>query len=116
MPEAAEPATRALRIDGFVRPFTERQVWSKGVFMVLGDLHGWTATTSALQAFLTCTCRLTPLVPPHRLLPCQVRDLLSETGQVLALWMPSIKTHAYCVFETKAQAEATRRVSTAAAA
>lgn len=44
-------------------------------------------------------------------LPPQVRDLLSETGQVLALWMPSIKTHAYCVFETKAQAEATRRVS-----
>lgn len=26
VPEAAEPATRALRIDGFVRPFTERQV------------------------------------------------------------------------------------------
>lgn len=40
----------------------------------------------------------------------QVRELLSETGEVKALWMPSIKTHCYVVFETKAQAEATRRV------
>ena len=53
VPEAAEPATRALRIDGFVRPFTERQVWSKAVFMVFGVLHSWTATLPALQAFLT---------------------------------------------------------------
>ena len=27
VPAAGEPATRALRIDGFVRPFHERQVW-----------------------------------------------------------------------------------------
>lgn len=65
VPAATEPATRALRIDGFVRPFTERQV----------------------------------------------RELLSETGQVLALWMPSIKTHCYAVFESKAQAEETRRAT-----
>jgi hypothetical protein len=44
----------------------------------------------------------------------QVRQLLSETGQVVAMWMPSIKTHCYAVFETKAQAEATRRVGWAA--
>ncbi len=31
VPEAGEPATRALRIDGFVRPFTERQVGSQRV-------------------------------------------------------------------------------------
>ncbi|KAL4444627.1 hypothetical protein ABPG77_002444 [Micractinium sp. CCAP 211/92] len=65
VPAAGEPATRALRIDGFVRPFHERQV----------------------------------------------RELLSETGEVKALWMPSIKTHCYVVFETKAQAEATRRAT-----
>ncbi|KAL4427699.1 hypothetical protein ABPG75_001788 [Micractinium tetrahymenae] len=65
VPEASEPATRALRIDGFVRPFHERQV----------------------------------------------RELLGETGEVKALWMPSIKTHCYVVFETKAQAEATRRAT-----
>ncbi|EFN59666.1 hypothetical protein CHLNCDRAFT_56500 [Chlorella variabilis] len=65
VPVAGEPATRALRIDGFVRPFTERQV----------------------------------------------RELLSETGQVLALWMPSIKTHCYAVFESKAQAEETRKAT-----
>lgn len=45
------------------------------------------------------------------LLAClQVRELLGETGQVLALWMPSIKTHCYAVFESKAQAEETRKV------
>ncbi|KAI3429480.1 hypothetical protein D9Q98_005571 [Chlorella vulgaris] len=65
VPEASEPATRALRIDGFVRPFQERQV----------------------------------------------RELLGETGQVLALWMPSIKTHCYAVFESKAQAEETRKAT-----
>ena len=43
------------------------------------------------------------------LLPLQVRELLNETGQVVALWMPSIKTHCYAVMES--QAEATRRVS-----
>lgn len=49
-----------------------------------------------------------PAPPPPPL--AQVRELLSETGEVKALWMPSIKTHCYVVFETKAQAEATRRV------
>ena len=43
-------------------------------------------------------------------LPLQVRELLNETGQVLALWMPAIKTHCYAVLESQAQAEATRRV------
>ncbi|KAL6780388.1 hypothetical protein ACKKBF_B13345 [Auxenochlorella protothecoides x Auxenochlorella symbiontica] len=53
--------TRALRIDGFVRPFTERAV----------------------------------------------RELLDPTGAELkALWMPSIKTHCYSVFASKAAAAA----------
>ena len=42
--------------------------------------------------------------------PLQVRELLGETGQVVAMWMPSIKTHCYAVMETKQQAEDTRRV------
>ncbi len=49
-------------------------------------------------------------MPMLRTRCAQVRELLSETGEVKALWMPSIKTHCYVVFETKAQAEATRRV------
>lgn len=54
------PASRALRVDGFVRPFTLNQA----------------------------------------------RDLLSQSGTVLAMWMPNIKNLAYVVFATVAQAEA----------
>lgn len=129
MPEAEEPATRALRIDGFVRPFTERQVWACGKgagssFWGKGPCGGWHGCPSWI--WLLLQCHVSTAILPHLLtrplevcfcvlLPSiQVRELLSETGQVLALWMPSIKTHAYCVFETKAQAEATRRVRAAA--
>ena len=85
--------------------------------------------TRALPA-LPCGVLLHPDVPRRRRLPSlppndshhaahlplllpQVRELLSETGEVKALWMPSIKTHAYAVLESKEQAEATRRVRTA---
>ena len=49
-------------------------------------------------------------VPSRDVPPLQVRELLGETGQVVAMWMPSIKTHCYAVMETKQQAEDTRRV------
>ncbi len=40
-----------------------------------------------------------------------MRALLNGYGFVKAMWMPSIKTHCYAVFENKVQAEAARKVS-----
>ena len=57
--------TRALRIEGFVRPFTE----------------------PAAQA------------------------MLSETGDILSMWMPKIKTHAFVIYATLGQAEATLKAT-----
>lgn len=33
--------------------------------------------------------------------------MLSETGEVEGLWMPTIRTHAYVIYVTQEQAEAT---------
>ncbi|DBA92776.1 TPA: hypothetical protein ACH3X1_002968 [Trebouxia sp. C0004] len=53
--------TRALKIEGFVRPFTEPAA----------------------------------------------RAMLSETGEIVSMWMPKIKTHAFVIYTTQGQAEAT---------
>jgi apoptotic chromatin condensation inducer in the nucleus len=54
----------------------------------------------------TAALRVDNLVRPFTLQA--LRALLSETGTVTGLWMPSIKTHCYVTFETAEQAEATR--------
>ena len=53
--------TRALKIEGFVRPFTEPAA----------------------------------------------RAMLSQTGEIVSMWMPKIKTHTFVIYATQAQAEAT---------
>lgn len=46
-----------------------------------------------------------------RVLRLQVKDLLSQTGTVQSLWMPTIKNLAYVVYETSDEAETTRYVA-----
>ena len=129
VPPAEQPSTRALMISGFVRPFTERQVGRQGRCTGaagacsraagqaeaegMGALrHGWYGSRcQPCAAGPVCCClpgslavRWDLMPPPTAAARCacrQVRDLLSETGKVVALWMPTIKTHAYVVFETK---------------
>ena len=35
------------------------------------------------------------------------RAMLSKTGEVEGMWMPTIKTHAFVIYATQEQAEAT---------
>lgn len=100
VPAAEQPATRALLIQGFVRPFTERQACAGVLFfayMRLRASQGQTAFGPAPAPVVP----IRPHQPPARPHTLQVRELLSESGRVLALWMPSIKTHAYVIFENK---------------
>ncbi|DBA66428.1 TPA: hypothetical protein ACH3X2_002405 [Trebouxia sp. C0005] len=57
--------SRALKIEGFVRPFTEPAA----------------------------------------------RAMLSETGEIVSMWMPKIKTHAFVIYSTQGQAEATQKAT-----
>ncbi|GAB4822403.1 hypothetical protein N2152v2_009449 [Parachlorella kessleri] len=63
----------------------------------------------AAQEPTTRALRIDNLVRPF--LEGQLRALLNNYGFVKAMWMPSIKTHCYAVFENKGQAEAARRAT-----
>lgn len=39
------------------------------------------------------------------------RAMLSETGEVEGMWMPTIKTHAFVIYATQEQAEATLKAT-----